>query len=235
MSIVRAGNQINSTPYKPNLQILERLKVLPITILDDAMNRMQGLSSSICSINHVRIQGTAFTVKVPEGDNLFIHEALDRAAEHEILVVSCTEESRRALAGELMIRQARLRNIAGLIIDGYVRDYDYIMSVKDFGVFAKGVSANGPYKNGPGEIECAVAIGHQVICPGDYLCADEDGIVVIPRKEILPVLEKAEKLLEKEKNIKQKINEKAYFKTWKQEKMLSVCPYVDEMNEGKYS
>lgn len=85
----------------------------------------------------------------------------------------------RSLCGEIMATYARSRGIAGFIIDGCVRDRDELAQFTDFPIYAKGVTPNGPYKNGPGEINFPVSLGGQVICPGDILVGDGDSILVI--------------------------------------------------------
>ena len=84
----------------------------------------------------------------------------------------------RALCGEIMSNYAKSRGIAGIIIDGCVRD-SYTLSQMDFPVYAKGITPNGPYKNGPGEMNFPVSFAGIVINPGDIIVGDSDGLLAI--------------------------------------------------------
>ncbi len=92
-----------------------------------------------------------------------------------------------AIIGEIMSSWAAKRGIAGMVIDGAIRDAA-ALAQSDFPVYAKGITPRGPYKNGPGEINCPVSIGGMVVMPGDIIVGDEDGLVCVPladAKEIL--------------------------------------------------
>ena len=132
----------------------------------------------IIPFNDKPLLGPAFTVKVPAGDNLMLHRALDLAKPGDIIVVDGEGYGHRSLMGEMMLDYAVRRGIAGFVIDGMVRDGG---ALKDAPIpfYAVGTTPQGPYKNGPGEINVPIACGGQVVFPGDILAGDEDGIVVI--------------------------------------------------------
>ena len=69
--------------------------------------------------------------------------------------------------------------IKGIICDGSIRDYGGISTMEDFRVYARGVTPNGPYKNGPGEINVPVVCSGKTVYPGDIVVADDDGVVVV--------------------------------------------------------
>ncbi len=83
--------------------------------------------------------------------------------------------------------------LAGFVIDGCIRDIDEISTFENFPVYAKGVTPNGPYKNGPGEINVPVSVCGQVICPGDILVGDQDGLLVIKTGRSCPSCRKKPK------------------------------------------
>lgn len=91
-------------------------------------------------------------------------------------------DTNRAIFGGLMISYCNVRGLAGVIVDGAVRDYRELADL-DFPVYAKGVTPNGPYKNGPGTIGETVSFGGKVVRPGDIIIGDEDGIIVIKPEE----------------------------------------------------
>ena len=89
-----------------------------------------------------------------------------------------------------MLRFACKKGIAGIVVDGCLRDLDGIEAL-DMPVYAKGVTPQGPFKFGPGEVNVPVACGGQVVFPGDILVGDRDGIVVIRRQDAQEVAQAA--------------------------------------------
>ena len=168
----------NEKISRPPREIVEQFRSLPVANIDDNMNRLYCVDAGIRPFNKAPLIGVAFTVKSPGGDNLMMHKAMDLAKPGDIIVVSCVGQADRSVCGEIMMRYAKKIGLAGFVIDGYIRDADGTAEL-DFPVYARGIQANGPYKNGPGEINVPVAIGGQVVFPGDILVGDIDGIVVV--------------------------------------------------------
>lgn len=164
---------------RPDPALVEAFRGLPVANIDDCMNRMAAVDARLEPMNRAPLLGVAFTVKCPAGDNLMFHKALDLAQPGDVLVIAAGGSMSRALCGEIMATYAKSRGLAGFIIDGCVRDRDELARFTDFPVYARGVVPNGPYKNGPGEINFPVSVGGQVICPGDILVGDGDSILVI--------------------------------------------------------
>ena len=131
--------------------------------------------------------GPAFTVKTRPGDNLMVHKALDLAEPGDVIVVDAGGDLTNAIIGEIMSTYANARGIAGIVIDGAIRDADEIRA-NDFPVYAAGVTHRGPYKDGPGEINVPVAIDGMVIEPGDLVLGDGDGILCVPYDATAAVL-----------------------------------------------
>jgi RraA family protein len=156
--------------------------VLPVANIADNMGRLYCVDAAIKAYGKKRMAGPAFTVKAPAGDNLLFHKAIDMAEAGDIVVVSAEGCTSRSLCGELMVITAKAKGIAGFLLDGCIRDAEEI-STLDFAVYARGVQPNGPYRNGPGEINVPVAIGGQVVTPGDLIVADGNGVVVIPKAD----------------------------------------------------
>ena len=126
------------------------------------------------------------------------HKALDMAQPGDVLVIAARGSLSRALCGEIMATYARSRGLAGFIIDGCVRDRDELAQFTDFPVYARGVVPNGPYKNGPGEINFPVSVGGQVICPGDILVGDGDSVLVVKPEDAERVAKEAAAVQKKE-------------------------------------
>ncbi|MGE1062203.1 RraA family protein [Megasphaera paucivorans] len=207
---------------RPDRKVVELFKGMPVANIDDCMNRTAAVRSDIVPMNKTPLLGTAFTVKVPEGDNLMFHKAMDMAQPGDVIVIDAGGDVTRAIFGELMITYCHKRGLAGVILDGVIRDYDEIAAM-DFPVYAKGAIPNGPYKNGPGEINTVISFGGKVICPGDIIIGDGDGIIVIKPEEAEELAAKTKQVMEKEAGIMDKIvNECSYVRPWVDEKLEEI-------------
>lgn len=191
------GNRVYQMPQRPEASLLELFRGLPVANIDDNMGRIYGISKAITPLNKTPMLGTAFTVKVPAGDNLFLHQALDLAGPGDILIVDGGGYTGRALCGELMFTYAKSRGISGIVVDGAIRDSAEAAEM-DWPVYARAVSPDGPYKNGPGEINVPVSIGGRVIFPGDIIVGDADGVIAIRPSDALFVADAAKKQHERE-------------------------------------
>ena len=186
---------------RPDPALVERFRGIPSSNINDMMNRLYNTDSTIKSLNGRPLLGTAFTVKAPAGDNMMFHRALDLAQPGDVIVVDGGGCSVRSLAGEIMMTYCQGRGFAGVVVNGCLRDLDGIQKL-DMPVYATGITPQGPYKNGPGEINVPVCIGGVAVLPGDILVGDVDGIVVI-RKEDAPLIidEAVAKLAQEEKKL----------------------------------
>ena len=192
------GKRIYSNFTRPSRELVEQFRGLPTANIADCMGRISCIDTEICPLNHTPLLGAALTVKVPGGDNLMFHKALEMAQEGDILVINGFGDMTRSLCGELMATMARQKGIRGFVIDGCVRDLESFAGMTDFACYARGITPNGPYKNGPGEIGLPVAVGHQVIFSGDILVGDEDGVVVIRPDDASAIAREARAILEAE-------------------------------------
>ena len=182
------------TGYKrPSAALVKRFENLPVANIDDCMNRLAAVHQDIRPMNKAKLLGTAFTVKVPQGDNLMIHYALELAEPGDVLVIDGEGDLSHSLLGEIMVTYARQKKIAGVVVNGCIRDSDALSKLTDFSVYAMGVTPQGPYKNGPGEINVPVCCGGVAVLPGDLLAGDQDGIVVIRRDDAPGLIEGARK------------------------------------------
>ena len=136
----------------------------------------------------VNMAGVALTVKTCYGDNLMIHQGLDMAAEGDVLVIANEGGRNRSLLGEIMYRYAERKNLAGIVLDGPIRDALQI-SGGSVPLYATGSTPGGPYKEGPGEVNVPVSCGGVHVNPGDIIVGDPDGVIVIPRQDAEEVLE----------------------------------------------
>ncbi|NTX78360.1 RraA family protein [Serratia proteamaculans] len=167
-------------------------------ILADVAGRRGTMHGRIKPISsQMKVAGPAVTVEVRPGDNLAIHAALAIAQPGDVIVVDGKGDLSAALIGEIMSTQAAASGIAGIIIDGAVRDAD-ALSRGHFPVFAAGLNPAGPTKAIAGRVNHPVSVAGVAINPGDLIIGDMDGIVVLPREEVAALLELAQQKLDGE-------------------------------------
>lgn len=194
---ITLGARVFKNVERPAKELIERFRGIPSSNIGDIANRLYCTNANIRALNDKPLLGPAFTVKVPAGDNMMIHVALDLAQEGDILVVDGAGVTERSLMGEMMLIYAQKRKLGGVVIDGAVRDLDYCRQA-EIPVYAKAVTPQGPYKNGPGEINVPVCCGGQVVFPGDIIAGDADGIVVIHPEQAEELAEIAKKKMDGE-------------------------------------
>ena len=172
---------------------------IPTPIASDNMSRMFAGGAALRPYHKGNAMlGVALTVRTRPGDNLMVHKAIDLALPGEVIVVDAGGDLTNAIIGEIMATLAEKKGVAGFVIDGSVRDSDYLAS-SSFPVFARGVSHRGPYKDGPGEINGVVNIGGMAVGPGDIVIGDADGVLAIPRACAAEVARLAREQMEREK------------------------------------
>lgn len=184
------GLRVFMNVKRPDCKLVERFRGIPTSNINDNMNCLYNTNGTIHPMNHIPLLGTAFTVKVPLGDNMMFHRALDLAQPGDVVVVDGGGCINRALAGEIMMTYAFKRGIAGIVVDGALRDVDGLRNCP-MPIYCKAITPQGPYKHGPGEINVPVVCGGVAVLPGDIVVGDEDGIVFIRLEDAPSVIEKA--------------------------------------------
>lgn len=192
------GFRILKRRRKVSPALVARTKDLPVANISDSMSRMFA-GGPLLRPMHAGgpLAGPAFTVRTRPGDNLMIHKAFDTAEPGDVVVVDAGGDLTNSLVGELMLSHAIKRGLAGVVINGAIRDYGWIKE-RNYPVFAAGVSHRGPYKDGPGEINVPLALGGMVIEPGDLIVGDDDGFLSLPFDEAETILAAAWKKNEAE-------------------------------------
>lgn len=153
-------------------------------ILADVAGRRGAANGRIHALKPgMKLAGPALTVEVRPGDNLMIHAAMQLARPGDVLVIDGKGDLNSALMGTLMFSSCRKLGIAGVVVDGAVRDSAEIDGL-GFPVFCVGTCPNGPTKNVAGRIGHRISVGGVAVHSGDFVLADDDGLVVVEREEL---------------------------------------------------
>mgnify|MGYP000184838320 FL=1 len=222
-----AGCKIIKEFCRPEKDLVMRFKDMPVANIDDNMGRVAAVDNSILPVGKGQLLGTAFTVRVPQGDNLMFHAAMDLAKPGDVIVIDAGGFEDRAIFGELMASYCKKRGIRGIVCDGAIRDRGGLAAMEDFPVYARATTPNGPYKNGPGEINVPVCIGGKVVYPGDIVVGDEDGVLFIRPQDAGKIATLA--VERKEADIMEHIiKDGTYIRPWVNKKLEEIgCEIVE--------
>jgi 3-hexulose-6-phosphate synthase/6-phospho-3-hexuloisomerase len=161
-----------------------------------------------CLSANPRMAGPAFTVRIHTADFLMVAKGLSDSRKGDVLVIDGQGELNTAIWGELTTLAALRKGLAGVVINGAVRDIANIRRSR-LPVFARAVVPNAGGAEYLGEVNVAVQCGGQVIHPGDWLTGDDDGVVVIPTERLATAVATAKQIIEAEKILEQEIRKGA--------------------------
>lgn len=184
---------------RPSKELIDSFRQIGTATVHEASGRKGAVDHRIKPIAPgLRLCGPAFTVQCPPGDNLMLHKALERAQPGDVLVTSTGGSYDYGYWGGLMATSAVARKLGGLAIDGCIRDSNEIIKM-GFPIFSRGFCIRGTTKTVLGLINHPIIFGGILVQPGDLILGDDDGIVVVERKECEAVLEKSIKRVETER------------------------------------
>ncbi|MFF3573944.1 RraA family protein [Nocardia jiangxiensis] len=173
--------------------LIARAAALGAATLHEAAGKVGALPSGIrCLTTGLILAGRAVTVSGPPGDNLWLHRAVYAAEPGDVLVVEPGHHYEAGYWGEVLSTAARARGLAGLVIDGCVRDRDRLTDI-GFPVFGRGFCIRGTskYADGVGAVDEPLTLGEIVVHPGDFVMGDGDGVVVLPFDRLSEVVERS--------------------------------------------
>ena len=192
------GQWISENDDRPDPALVRRCGEFPTSILGDCMNRFQTMSAGIQPLVAGKpLCGPALTVQAMESCNWGAHRALAFAEQGDVLVIAAGGGMSHAVWGHVMTHAARKRGLAGVVIDGCIRDGQENRA-DELPVFCRGVCPGGPHKGWPGNINVPISCAGVAVLPGDIIVGDDDGIAVVPRSRATEVLEEARERLHRE-------------------------------------
>jgi 3-hexulose-6-phosphate synthase/6-phospho-3-hexuloisomerase len=210
LKAMREGTAVATDLYKRGATEEEVRKILgkvSTPNVSDALHRSGDLPGILPVTPGRKLVGPAVTVRTYPGDWAKPVEAIDAARPGDVIVVEAGGQG-PAVWGELASESCLQRKVAGVVIDGAIRDVDTIRAI-GFPAFAKLVTPTAGEPKGFGEINVAIRIGGTAVSPGDWIVGDDSGVVRIPRGRAVETANRAMDVLEHENRLREEIRRKA--------------------------
>ena len=184
---------------------LDQLKRLGTATIHEAQGQRGAVDPRIAPLDpSMRLAGPALTVDIRPGDNLMIHYALTKARPGDVLVVDAKAFVDAGPWGDVLTFAAQQIGIAGLVIDGAVRDASQIVEM-GFPVFCRGLSIRGTNKHQPGKLNLPLILGGVAVRPGDIEVGDRDGLVIVAADEVPEVIAASAAREQKEAQMRERL------------------------------
>jgi 4-hydroxy-4-methyl-2-oxoglutarate aldolase len=214
---------------RADAELVKRLGAIGVSTAHEAYGRFGLMKPYLRPV----AAGTAVTVLAHPGDNWMIHVAVEQCKPGDILVVGCSADNTDGMFGDLLATSLMARGVKGLVIDAGVRDAKSLREM-GFPVWSKAISAKGTVKATVGAVNVPVVCAGINVVPGDAVVADDDGVVVIRRKDAADVVAKGEKRAADEDGKRKLLAEgKLGLDMYNMRDALAKAGlvYVDELNE----
>ena len=204
-------------------ETVAKFREIPTAVIGDCMSRLFAAGPRIrpMHMKGIVLAGPAYTVHTRPGDNLFIHKAIDSALAGDVIVVDAAGDCTNSLMGEMMLTHSETLGLAGVVLDGAIRDLSHVAN-HNFPVFAAGITQRGPYQTGPGEINVPISVGGLVVMPGDLIVGDDDGVICIPFDLTDQIFEEASKRLVGETAQRERVRNGTVDRKWIDERLESI-------------
>ena len=184
-------------------QLKQAFSLVSTPNISDAMHK-KGAMTDIKPVKlGFHMVGRALTVRTIDGDWAKPVEAIDKAEKDNVLVID-VNGGKTAIWGELATHSAKKKGLAGVVIDGAIRDLDDILKI-DIPIYSRYVSPNAGEPKGLGEIGAEIFCGGQIVKTGDWIIGDDSGVVVVPEEIAQEIANRALDVKEHENRIREEI------------------------------
>jgi 4-hydroxy-4-methyl-2-oxoglutarate aldolase len=191
------GTIVTDVP-RPDRDAVAALCGYGVATVHEAMGRVGSLGPALRPIQQgVTIAGGAVTALCWPGDNLMIHAAVEQCSPGDVLVVATAAPATHGMFGDLFATALMHRGVRGVVIDTGIRDTATLREM-GFPAWSRHVSAEGTVKATAGSVNMPVVVAGQVIRAGDVIVADDDGVVVVPRRRVAQTVSASQARVEKE-------------------------------------
>lgn len=193
---------IHPAPAPLPATALDPWRAVPVALAVDCAPGARQIDPAIRPLraagHQPRLFGRAVTVRVSPPDFGAMLHVLDLVGPGDVLCVDAGGDADTAMIGDILSGQVRRRGVAGLIVDGAVRDVGTLAGWDDFAVFARHITPRGPTGAALGTINGAITLGGVRVDPGDLMLGDDDGLVCLPPATVTGGLEPVRAKSEKE-------------------------------------
>ncbi len=191
---------VNKNVKRPSKEWVDRFRNIPASIVSDCLNRYYAMTGDLKPVfEGIRLVGPALTIQSMVGNNMMSHLALTFAKPGDVLVIDARGYLGNSVWGGIQALYARKIGVAGLVVDGAIRDVKEMRTMK-FPVYCRGITPAGPHKGWADSINVPIQCCGIPVNPGDLVIGDDDGVAVVPLGRLEEVYEESVKRLKMEES-----------------------------------